>query len=66
MFKDPHTGKIHWLGYLVWWPFFLPTYLYTYLHHLCDKEPAATEVLPGWWLGGRYGHFGWQFVCCKN
>jgi protein-tyrosine phosphatase len=46
-------------SYIVWAPFHLPTMLYTKFHTEHGKKhgiPVATEVLDGWWIGGRYGH----------
>ena len=59
--KDKKTGKIPLWSYLLWFPFHGPTVLYTYLHNMKDQKkkppvPPASEVLPGWWVGGCYGH----------
>jgi len=60
--KDPRTGTIPWWSYLIWCPFHIPTRLYTHLHTWYGKYlhtppvPVATEVQPGWWIGGCYGH----------
>lgn len=60
--KDPRTGTIPWWSYLIWCPFHVPTRLYTHLHTWYGKYlhtppvPVATEVQPGWWIGGCYGH----------
>jgi hypothetical protein len=56
--KDPKTGQIPLWSQLLFFPFHLPTRLYTYIHKLSDsgKVPVASEVLPGWWVGGCYGH----------
>jgi hypothetical protein len=42
---------------ILWAGFHLPTYLYTLVHTLMSKVPVASEVVPGWWIGGRYGHW---------
>lgn len=64
--KDRFRGTIPLWSYIVWAPFHLPTFAYTYLHALKDSKkksngksnvvPVASEVVPGWWVGGRYGH----------
>ncbi|VEU41005.1 unnamed protein product [Pseudo-nitzschia multistriata] len=59
--KDQTKGKIPLWSYLVFFPFHLPTILYTHVHTLTGKShnppvPVATEVQPGWWVGGCYGH----------
>lgn len=56
--KDSLTGQIPLWSYGVFAGFHMPTLLYTKLHSLHDKRrsvPVATEVEPGWWVGGRYG-----------
>ncbi|KAL1522993.1 hypothetical protein AB1Y20_017956 [Prymnesium parvum] len=56
--KSPRTGQVPWWSLLVWFPFHLPTHLYTAVHTAMSKRagvPVASEVVPGWWLGGRYG-----------
>merc|ERR1719189_2975646 len=55
--KSPATGSVPLWSYLLYFGFHAPTWLYTRLHHWKDramKVPAATEVEPGWWVGGRY------------
>ena len=52
--KDAVTGKAPWYRALPWAGFLLPTWLYTYVHTLVGRGDTATEVAPGWWLGGRY------------
>ena len=68
--KDKKTGQIPLWSYLVFFPFHIPTLLYTHVHtriskvKMPDKSgkvqykpvPVATEVQPGWWVGGCYGH----------
>lgn len=59
--KNSKTGQIPLWSYIVYFPFHLPTLLYTYLHFKKDQKkklpvPPASEVLPGWWVGGCYGH----------
>ncbi len=59
--KDPTTGTIPLWSYLVYFPFHIPTKLYTHIHTMTGKKkkksvPVATEVQPGWWVGGCYGH----------
>lgn len=55
--KSPKTGCVPKWSYLLYFGFHFPTWLYTRLHHWKDakmKVPVATEVEPGWWVGGRY------------
>lgn len=68
--KDSTRGGIPLWSYLVYFPFHLPTMLYTYVHtkhgsHKVKdstgettslKVPVASEVQPGWWVGGCYSH----------
>ena len=67
--KNKTTGEIPWWSYAIFFPFHLPSMLYTYIHleygtHKVEKDgkqiqeevPQASEVQPGWWLGGCYGH----------
>lgn len=58
--KSPVTGRVPWWSYVVWWPFHGLTWLYTYLHTLESERrgvPVASEVAPGWWVGGRYARW---------
>jgi len=65
--KDRKTGQIPGWSYLVFFPFHIPTFLYTQIHSVVFKGklvvnedgtktrqpiPVATEVQPGWWVGG--------------
>lgn len=55
--KSPSNGAVPLWSYIVFFGFHFPTWLYTSLHHLKDRAmrvPTATEVEPGWWVGGRY------------
>jgi hypothetical protein len=67
--KNKKTGEIPWWSYVVFFPFHLPSMLYTNIHlqygtHMVEKDgkiapeivPQASEVQPGWWIGGCYGH----------
>jgi protein-tyrosine phosphatase len=68
--KDKKTGQIPRWSYIVFFPFHIPTLIYTHIHTLyCthktkDKDgkvvyenvPVASEVQPGWWVGGWYAH----------
>lgn len=68
--KNEKTGQIPAWSYLLFFPFHLPTLLYTHVHTRhgsCKvkapngetKElhvPVASEVQPGWWVGGCYGY----------
>tara|TARA_B110001452_G_scaffold189981_1_gene160161 strand:- start:1286 stop:2011 length:726 start_codon:yes stop_codon:yes gene_type:complete len=56
--KSHRTGLVPSWSYVLFWGFHLPTWLYTYLHtkhSVAHGTPVATEVVPGWWIGGRYG-----------
>jgi protein-tyrosine phosphatase len=67
--KDSATGDIPIWSHVLFFPFHIPTLLYTHVHtltgtHKVEKEgkivkeicPVATEVQPGWWVGGCYAH----------
>lgn len=57
--KDGETGQVPWWSYAIFVGFHLPTWLYTRLHRAMDGVKGinvADEVVPGWWVGGRYGH----------
>ncbi len=57
--KSAKTGQVPWWSYVIFWGFHLPTWLYTDLHtrhSVSTGTPVATEVVPGWWIGGRYGN----------
>ena len=56
--KDRRTGQIPLWSKILFFPFHLPTLLYTHVHIIShkDKVPVATEVQPGWWVGSCYGH----------
>lgn len=68
--KDRKTGKIPPWSYAIFFPFHLPTMLYTEIHTRTGTMkvktddgqtkrvpvPVASEVQPGWWVGGCYGH----------
>uniref|UniRef100_A0A7S1GLN7 Tyrosine specific protein phosphatases domain-containing protein n=1 Tax=Cyclophora tenuis TaxID=216820 RepID=A0A7S1GLN7_CYCTE len=68
--KDRVTGKIPAWSYVVFFPFHLPTLLYTHIHTRHSKMkatnakgekekvlvPVASEVKPGWWVGGWYAN----------
>jgi len=54
--KRPADGTIPTWSLVAWAAFHLPTWLYTLVHtrmHL-SSVPVASEVHPGWWIGGRY------------
>lgn len=58
MLKNEKDGTIPSVISLLLHPFLLPSTFYTYVHtelglRLHDV-PVATEVIPGWWVGGRY------------
>jgi protein-tyrosine phosphatase len=78
--KNLTTGQIPIWSYVIFFPFHIPTLLYTHVHTRLgiynsksnnnDKDtdnnnqkktsyyivPVATEIQPGWWVGGCYGH----------
>jgi protein-tyrosine phosphatase len=68
--KDRKTGHIPWWSYVVYFPFHLPTILYTHVHTRISRHkmrradgtfglevvPVANQVQPGWWVGGCYAH----------
>lgn len=67
--KNRKTGQIPLWSHVLLFPFHLPTMLYTHVHTLHSKYkverdgktvmevvPVATEVQPGWWVGGCYAH----------
>lgn len=55
--KNRKTGEIPIWSKIVYFPFHLPTRLYTFIHIRMHKEvPVASEVQPGWWVGSCYGH----------
>jgi protein-tyrosine phosphatase len=59
--KNRKTGQIPMWSYLLYFPFHLPSILYTRVHGNNDKKkkvvvPVASEVQPGWWVGGCYSN----------
>lgn len=74
--KDKVAGTIPLWSYIIFFPFHIPTYAYTYIHTKNgrmkplskDSEskpnqkvikvpvPVASEVQPGWWVGGCYSN----------
>jgi hypothetical protein len=69
--KDKVTGQIPLWSYILFFPFHVPTKLYTHIHTRVSTHkvtnvktnqtehivvPVASEVQPGWWVGGCYGH----------
>ena len=67
--KNRVTGEIPTWSYLLFFPFHIPTILYTYVHtkigtQVVEKDgkkteevvPVASEVQPGWWIGGCHSH----------
>jgi protein-tyrosine phosphatase len=57
--KNQVNGQIPIWSYILFFPFHIPTKIYTYLHSLQDRNkhiPMASEIIPGWYLGGCYGH----------
>ena len=54
--KRATDGTLPVWSLLVWFAFHAPTWLYTWVHTKLSAVPVASEVLPGWWIGGRYAH----------
>uniref|UniRef100_A0A7S1ZW92 Tyrosine specific protein phosphatases domain-containing protein n=1 Tax=Trieres chinensis TaxID=1514140 RepID=A0A7S1ZW92_TRICV len=68
--KCPETGRIPLWSYALFFPFHAPTALYTHVHTRVMRHkrklpngksvreivPVASEVQPGWWVGGCYAH----------
>jgi protein-tyrosine phosphatase len=68
--KNRKTGQIPTLSYVVFFPFHVPTRLYTFVHTRLSTYkvkrpdgtiareivPVASECQPGWWVGGCYAH----------
>ena len=69
--KDKSTGQIPMWSYIVFFPFHIPTILYTKIHSRISRAkisdpktgtqkyqpvPAASEVQKGWWVGGCNAH----------
>lgn len=57
--KDPATGQIPLWSYILYFPFHLPSILYTRIHAAKDRKkkppvPTASEVQDGWYVGGMY------------
>jgi len=61
MIGKTKDGKIPLWSYMLYFPFHLPSILYTRIHANNDKKkkpkvPVASEVQPGWWVGGTYSN----------
>ncbi|GMI23905.1 hypothetical protein TrRE_jg3835, partial [Triparma retinervis] len=59
LMKDQKAGTIPLLSYILFFPFHIPTILYTYIHTVLGVGHGvnyADEVLPDFWVGGRYAH----------
>lgn len=69
--KDKTTGQIPLWSYVIFFPFHLPTILYTKVHAQISRSkdpdpktgemkyqrvPPASEVQKGWWVGGCNAH----------
>lgn len=55
--KNRKTGQIPLWSQILFFPFHLPTRLYTYIHLRSHPNvPVASEVQPGWWVGSCYGN----------
>eukprot|EP00934_Nitzschia_sp_Nitz4_P004078 Nitzschia sp. Nitz4//scaffold21_size171442//164010//164834//NITZ4_002194-RA/size171442-processed-gene-0.33-mRNA-1//1//CDS//3329542510//4068//frame0 len=69
--KDKKSGQIPLWSYVLYFPFHIPTYLYTKLHGIIfrvrtedpstgeikyEEVPPATEVQEGWWVGGWHAN----------
>lgn len=55
--KRTSDGTLPLWSAVVWAAFHAPTWLYTRLHTALTDVPVASEVQPGWWIGGRYAHW---------
>jgi len=68
--KDSQTGTIPLWSYILFFPFHFPSILYTHVHtrygtttvitpngeEKREVVPVASEVQPGWWVGGCYAN----------
>jgi protein-tyrosine phosphatase len=58
--KDPTTGQLPRWSYVLFFPFHLPNILYTFAHTKFGTRkgsvPVASEIIPGWWVGGCYSN----------
>lgn len=56
--KNKRNGQIPIWSKVIFFPFHIPTLLYTHIHTRMHEEkvPVVSEVIPGWWVGGCYGH----------
>ncbi|KAL3907435.1 MAG: hypothetical protein SGILL_008877, partial [Bacillariaceae sp.] len=58
--KQKSSGEIPVWSYILFFPFHIPTLIYTHVHTRFSFHklpvPVASEVQPGWWVGGCYGH----------
>merc|ERR1719410_2550935 len=57
--KCPKTGEVPMWSYVLYFPFHVLNWFYTTVHYWLDKRkkkkvPPASEVQPGWYVGGRY------------
>ena len=55
--KRPTNGVVPTWSYIVFAAFHFPTWLYTLVHTQISKRegvPVASEVVPGWWIGGCF------------
>ena len=73
--KDPKTGQVPLWSWIVWGPFHLTNRFFVSLaklnHSHANNLEVATEVWPGWYLGGWYSsELGIRFtavvdLCCE-
>lgn len=54
--KNLETGKIPWWSYAIFFNYYIPTYTMTILLHLFELGPVATEVYPGYYIGGSFSY----------
>jgi protein-tyrosine phosphatase len=57
--KDAATGAVPLWSHVAFAGFHAPTWLYTWVHTWLSERrgvPVASEVAPGWWIGGRYAN----------
>lgn len=59
--KNPSNGQLPFWSYILYFPFHLPSILYTRIHSRNDRKktgdksvPTASEVQKGWYVGGMY------------
>ncbi|KAH9255225.1 hypothetical protein BASA81_006665 [Batrachochytrium salamandrivorans] len=56
LFKDPNTGHVHPISYVVYFPFHLINLGMIHLTKLFYHRTPGSEVVPGFWLAGRHAN----------